>query len=144
MKLADYLSEKGQRFFRVRSYLPLLLLPLVYFERGHFRAPIGSELAERMFELGCFLISLLGEGIRISTVGYIPRHTSGRNVTAQRADTLNTGGMYSIVRNPLYLGDFFMALGVVLLFRSAALTAAMIQLSQEISLSRPASSLQTG
>jgi hypothetical protein len=48
-------------------------------------------------------------------VGYVPKNTSGRNTTIQRAHTLNTTGMYSIVRHPLYVGNFFMLFGIVLL-----------------------------
>lgn len=49
------------------------------------------------------------------TVGYTPKKTSGRNTKkGQVADYLNTKGMYSIVRNPLYLGNFFMGLGIFL------------------------------
>src|SRR5690606_25761265 len=45
-----------------------------------------------------------------------PKNTSGRNThEGQVADTLNTTGIYSIVRHPLYLGNFLMWLGPALL-----------------------------
>ncbi|MGC9453013.1 MAG: methyltransferase family protein, partial [Oceanipulchritudo sp.] len=40
--------------------------------------------------------------------------TSGRNTKQQVAYSLNTTGFYSVVRNPLYLGNFFMYLGIAL------------------------------
>jgi hypothetical protein len=58
-------------------------------------------------------------GIRIATIGSTPKRTSGRNtVSGQVADALNTTGMYSVVRNPLYLGNFFIVLGISLFMRS--------------------------
>ncbi|NLL27934.1 MAG: DUF1295 domain-containing protein [Bacteroidales bacterium] len=43
---------------------------------------------------------------------FIPKGISGKNTEKQIADFLNTKGMYSIVRHPLYLGDFLMWLGL--------------------------------
>ena len=41
---------------------------------------------------------------------------SGRNtVQGQIADELNTKGLYSIVRNPLYVGNYFLWLGIAML-----------------------------
>ena len=58
-------------------------------------------------------ISFLGLAVRVYTIGCVPEGTSGRNVKEQRADELNTSGIYSIVRNPLYLGNFFICFGLV-------------------------------
>jgi len=59
---------------------------------------------------------LLGLLVRVYTVGYTPKNTSGRNTTeGQVADVLNTQGIYSTVRHPLYVGNFFMWLGIAML-----------------------------
>jgi hypothetical protein len=42
------------------------------------------------------------------------------------ANTLNTTGIYSLVRHPLYLGNFFMFLGVVLFAHTCWLTIIFI------------------
>lgn len=61
-------------------------------------------------------VSLLGLGIRIHAVGYSGKHTSGRNTgKGQIADILNTKGLYSITRNPLYVGNYLMWLGFAML-----------------------------
>jgi hypothetical protein len=52
--------------------------------------------------------------IRWATIAFVPPGTSGRNTLSQRADQLNTTGMYSLVRNPLYLGNFIAMLGVLI------------------------------
>jgi protein-S-isoprenylcysteine O-methyltransferase Ste14 len=62
------------------------------------------------------LVSLAGLGVRIISVGHAPRRTSGRNTHEQVADSLSTTGMYSIVRHPLYLGNYLMLMGFVLFF----------------------------
>ena len=60
------------------------------------------------------LVSFAGLAIRWLTIAFVPPGTSGRNTLSQRADRLNTTGMYSIVRNPLYLGNFIAMLGVLI------------------------------
>jgi len=65
----------------------------------------------------CLGISSLGLGVRMLTVGYAPNGTSGRNSSMQLAAVLNTTGMYSITRNPLYLGNCLMWLGPSLFMR---------------------------
>ena len=45
------------------------------------------------------------------TVAFVPRGTSGRNTKKQVATSLNRTGIYSTVRHPLYLGNFFILLG---------------------------------
>jgi isoprenylcysteine carboxyl methyltransferase (ICMT) family protein YpbQ len=59
---------------------------------------------------------LIGLFIRVYTVGHTPANTSGRNTeSGQMADSLNTTGIYSTVRHPLYLGNYLMWLGLSLL-----------------------------
>jgi len=84
------------------------------------RQAILFDETEELIFLG---VSLLGEAIRIFTVGYAPRNTSGRNtITGQIADELNVTGIYSQLRHPLYLGNFLMWLGPVLFLRSFVFT----------------------
>ncbi|MBM3184603.1 MAG: DUF1295 domain-containing protein, partial [Chlamydiae bacterium] len=73
---------------------------------------VSAEELTLSQELFCFGISNLGLCIRIFTIGYVPAGTSGRNTALQIAKTLNTKGIYSIIRHPLYLGNFFMWLGL--------------------------------
>lgn len=116
MKLDEIMVEDGVRIFRWRSYLPLLFigpLLLAFEEAAHMERLMG-DAAEDLWVLFCFLIALGGLALRAYTVGHVPRGTSGRNAKAQRATRLNTTGMYSVVRNPLYLGNFIIILGVVM------------------------------
>lgn len=108
--------KSGQTLFRYRSYLPLLIIPPLFIalrESLYVEEMVGDNI-EDIWVFLCFLLSLFGLWIRAYTVGHVPGGTSGRNTTSQRAHKLNTTGMYSIVRNPLYLGNFIIILGVLL------------------------------
>ena len=116
MSLYETMIKHGHTMFRYRSFLPLLIIPpllIAMKESIYVEELVGDDL-EDIWILLCFLLSLLGLWIRAYTVGHVPGGTSGRNTAGQRANHLNTTGMYSIVRNPLYLGNFIIILGVLL------------------------------
>jgi protein-S-isoprenylcysteine O-methyltransferase Ste14 len=71
-----------------------------------------------LWSVVCMFVSLSGLMIRVATIGYTAKGTSGTNTKRQIADSLNTTGMYSIVRNPLYLGNFFIGFGISMLPQS--------------------------
>lgn len=106
--------RSGDFLFRWRSSLPLLLVPLVLAGIARFQYPFGSHAADLIWEVGCVVLALCGLAIRVATVGVAAPGTSGRNTRAQKAQSLNTTGPYSIVRHPLYLGNFVIVLGLSL------------------------------
>lgn len=114
--LYNEMGRQGKLFFRWRSFLPLvLLLPAVAaFSEGAWAERLLGDGAEDLLVLVAFLVSLLGLAVRWVAVGYSHSGTSGRNTRLQRANVLNTTGLYSVTRNPLYLGNFIAILGVVL------------------------------
>jgi protein-S-isoprenylcysteine O-methyltransferase Ste14 len=127
MAYIDEMKNQGNWLFRWRSFLPLAMVPLFVIELRHSAYPImGSYLLDRPWEILCSAISLLGLGIRIYTIGYVPAGTSGRTTSNPKAQELNTTGMYSIVRNPIYFGNFVIWVGIVLLARSALLTVTCV------------------
>ena len=113
MNLYGAMREQGQWLFRWRGYLPLIALVTVLLGLNHYRYLAGSKWWEDAWQLGCLLVACLGLLVRAHVVGHAPKDTSGRNARAQRADVLNTTGMYSIVRHPLYVGNFLVFTGVV-------------------------------
>ena len=71
----------------------------------------------------CLGVSICGVILRATTVGFVCDGTSGRNTQMQQATELNTTGWYSICRNPLYLGNFLIMLGIILVPASISLVA---------------------
>lgn len=122
MAYIDNLRNQGNWLFRWRSFLPLAVIPLFIVSLRYFTYPEGSHLLDRLWELFCFSISLLGLALRIYTVGFVPPGTSGRTTSKPQAQELNTTGMYSVVRHPLYLGNFIIWAGIVLAVHSILLT----------------------
>jgi len=116
--LEEYLRNVGNIFFRWRSYIPLLLIPLLILKLHDLQRTFSNLYVEVAYQALCLFISFAGEFVRILTIGFVPSGTSGRNTKAQRATTLNTTGMYSITRNPLYFGNYLMILGISLFSRS--------------------------
>lgn len=116
MTMSNHLAQQGQFLFRWRSFLPLLLLlpgAIAFATDAALVEHYGDAFADTWGLIGA-IVSLTGLVIRWITVGYVPAGTSGRNTTEQRAFELNTTGMYSISRNPLYVGNFFAILGVII------------------------------
>lgn len=118
MALQEEFEKQGNVLFKYRSYFPLLLFPPAivtiyytfkyhpyYYQNGHLEFLMISSI----------IIGLIGLLIRIYTVGHTPKNTSGRNTHHQVADSLNTSGIYSIVRHPLYVGNFLMWLAIAML-----------------------------
>lgn len=113
------MTKRGNWLFRYRGMLPLLILVVGLTQYAIAKLnPEQYALLSRapyIYEKVCLGVSLLGLAVRAFTVGYTPAGTSGRNTATQIARKLNTTGLYSVVRNPLYLGNFLMWLGIAML-----------------------------
>jgi protein-S-isoprenylcysteine O-methyltransferase Ste14 len=113
MSLVEEFDQKGNWLFKYRSFLPVILYPLATIvllvdNSQHFK------INELYFSIICLGISLLGQLIRAFVIGFTPKGTSGRNTSKQVAEALNSKGIYSVVRHPLYLGNYLMWLGIIL------------------------------
>jgi protein-S-isoprenylcysteine O-methyltransferase Ste14 len=110
MALQEEMESQGNYLFKHRGTFPIIILLIGFYvfirEDTH---EFGS------YQYVCFLVAMFGLYIRSYTVGHTPANTSGRNTAGQLADTLNSTGIYSTVRHPLYVGNFFMWLGAALL-----------------------------
>ncbi len=114
MALLENIEKQGNWLFKNRSFLPLFIFApglAWYIYLTYQRDYVNFWWLDLLF----LFVGFLGLFIRIMTVGFTPKGTSGRNTgEGQVAETLNTSGIYSMVRHPLYLGNFFMWLAPVL------------------------------
>jgi protein-S-isoprenylcysteine O-methyltransferase Ste14 len=114
MALIHSFETSGNALFRFRGQIPVILFviaaPVLYFtDYSHVNA--DAALILTLFSL---VISLLGFLVRAYAIGTTPKGTSGRNRNEQVAESLNVSGIYSIVRHPLYLGNYLMWAGIVI------------------------------
>jgi len=116
MALKETYEKQGAFLFRGRSFLPLLAAPLVVAALldPSYSHPFFSGFSGSLWKTICILISLTGFLVRCLVAGFVPLGTSGRNTERQVAESLNITGLYSVVRNPLYLGNFLIILGLLL------------------------------
>src|SRR5262245_61735978 len=97
----------GRFLFRWRNVLPYpLLLPLLLAlpDSGWLEATFGKA-AETIWDVFAMLVALTGVGLRAAVGGFHDRSGAGSRTT---------GGLYSVVRHPLYLGNTVILLGLAL------------------------------
>lgn len=102
--------------FRAISVVPVILLIFFIFD------PVDAGSFNPILNILGFLIALTGAATRVISAGYAKPFTSGRE-NYLKADSLNTRGVYSIVRNPLYIGNFLVYNGVLVAYSSPAALA---------------------
>lgn len=118
MALQEEFESQGNFLFKYRGTLPLVILVVALYIllEDAYSNPYQYEYQEfTNYTLFALAVAFFGQLIRVYTVGHTPKHTSGRNTKGQVADVLNSTGIYSMVRHPLYVGNFFMWLGVGML-----------------------------
>lgn len=114
MALIHSFEREGNWLFKHRGQLPgilfLLAIPAVLYSNYSMISPTRLLVIDVL----AVFISFMGLVIRSYTIGTTPKGTSGRNTNEQVAEVLNSSGIYSIVRHPLYLGNFLMWIGIVI------------------------------
>ena len=91
-----------QIFFRNRSFTPIPIALMIIYFAG----------ANNSFRFVGFILLLIGETIRIWAVSHAGGATRTRNVGAP---SLCSSGPYAHSRNPLYVGNMLMYIGIVLI-----------------------------
>jgi protein-S-isoprenylcysteine O-methyltransferase Ste14 len=114
MALLHSFESEGNWLFKRRGQIPVVLFLLAIPAILFFDYTSISPAAARFIGYLSMLVSFLGLAVRSYTIGTTPKGTSGRNTQQQVAEVLNSTGIYSIVRHPLYLGNFLMWIGIVM------------------------------
>ncbi|MEO5570538.1 MAG: isoprenylcysteine carboxylmethyltransferase family protein, partial [Bacteroidia bacterium] len=112
MTLVSSFEKSGNYLFKYRGQIPvvlfLLAIPAIALN------PVYNRHFTNAIDYIAALVSAIGFFIRAYTVGTTIEGTSGRNTQNQVAEQLNSKGIYSIVRHPLYLGNYLIWIGIVL------------------------------
>ena len=106
----------GNFFFRYRNALfPVLFVCMALV--GRPRLMFGDPQLDRLLGVCGIVIAMAGEAVRLITIGYeyIERGGKEGKVYASR---LVRGGIYALTRNPMYLGNSLIAVGVAMLVGS--------------------------
>jgi protein-S-isoprenylcysteine O-methyltransferase Ste14 len=106
----------GRTLFRFRSFTPVPVLALLgyrlYQSRPEF-GPGGPSVDAALNALG-LAVAFAGQALRFYTLGWVKEGTSGQGSQLE-ATTLNRRGPYAHVRNPLYVGNLGICLGLMLI-----------------------------
>jgi len=115
MALKHSLENSGNTLFKFRGQIPVVLfilaIPVVFFTDYSWMK--NNENFYWILLVFTAVLSLLGQVIRAIAIGTSNKNTSGRNRSEQVAEALNTKGIYSTMRHPLYVGNYFMWIGIV-------------------------------
>ena len=112
MALLQSIERQGIFLFKYRGQFPIILFVLsVLFIWLTDYTKISMQIQIYLLNIAT-LLSLLGFFVRFYTVGTTPKETSGRNTNHQVAAVLNSTGMYSMLRHPLYLGNYLIWVGL--------------------------------
>jgi protein-S-isoprenylcysteine O-methyltransferase Ste14 len=106
----------GNFLFRTRSFTPvpvLLALGWVLWRTRAAPGPGGAGVDALLNGVGLAL-AFAGQALRFYTLGLVQDGTSGQGAVLE-AVTLNTRGPYAYVRNPLYVGNLGICLGLMLI-----------------------------
>lgn len=114
--MSTAVSRVGTTLFRLRSITPLPVIAFLAWQLFRTResyGPGGPTVDAALNVLGVMLC-LAGQTLRFFTLAQVPDGTSGQDPTLE-ARSLNRHGPYAYVRNPLYVGNLGICLGLMLI-----------------------------
>ncbi len=119
----DWIVRFGDFVFKHRDTLPVPFIFVTVLVLAFTRPTLAAARAQALLFAAGAIIILGGEAIRVWAVGYSGGTTRSKKLIADR---LVTEGPYSLIRNPLYAGNFLIALGFSLLANAAVIVPLVI------------------
>jgi len=106
----------GNFMFRWRNTIfPVVLLALFVAFRPQW--PWRSEPRDNLLDIVGLLVALAGQSLRVAVIGYKYIVRGGKHQRVY-AEALVTNGFFAHARNPLYLGNILVLLGLFLVHNS--------------------------
>lgn len=106
----------GNFFFRYRN----ALFPVIFAIGALFLRPqiiLNIPIVDRMLIAMGMVIALLGQAVRLITIGFEYIHRGGKD-GKMYAGRLVQGGVYGLTRNPMYVGNGLIVIGMTMYFGS--------------------------
>lgn len=110
--LNNKLIDQGLWLFKFRGQFPILILFLSLISVFFDSTQVSRQNLYLAQGIGYVFIGI-GFCIRFWVVGFRSTFSSGRNRTHHHTEVLEKKGWYSVCRNPLYLGNYLMWLGLI-------------------------------
>lgn len=121
MSLIQSFEKNGNILFKYRGQIPIaifiLAIPFVVCGNDYWYTYLFSIAGQNVritLAAIAILVTCAGLALRAYTVGTTPKGTSGRNTQSQVAKHLNTQGIYSTVRHPLYFANYLIWAGILI------------------------------
>lgn len=110
------LLASGNLFFRVRDALfPTIFVLLFLFTRPAFF--LGNEAYDRIVVWAGLVTALAGQCLRLAVIGFAYIKRGGKEGKVY-ADDLVIEGFYAHTRNPMYVANYLMTVGLGLMYGS--------------------------
>lgn len=104
----------GNVLFRYRNQIFPLIIIALFLSAPPSTTLFGSETMDRVRHIGAWLLAFLGLLLRATVIGYAYIQRGGRDKKVYAKD-LVTEGMFSLCRNPLYVGNLLIYTAVFLM-----------------------------
>jgi protein-S-isoprenylcysteine O-methyltransferase Ste14 len=118
--LNRFLISSGNSLYHARKQLlPGIAIALIITIKPSLFQ--GSQALDQLMLILGVMIALTGEVLRLATIGFAYIHRGGKNRQVY-ASKLVVKGLYAHTRNPMYVGNFLITMGLTLLYGSPLLT----------------------
>ncbi|MGQ0764866.1 MAG: methyltransferase family protein [Gemmatimonadota bacterium] len=111
-----WLLAWGDLMFRHRDWVFPVVLAVLFVVFPPVMA-FGSDRSDNWFDLAGATVAMAGQSLRAAVVSFFSISRSGRDRVVH-ADELMTRGLFAASRNPLYVGNLLILLGLFMIWHS--------------------------